>query len=66
MFHKVGLVEQDIKREMFLLQAYKDWLLTNNGREIQLPYKNMTNEKFFFVAFAQVYMISSILSVMLH
>ena len=64
MFHKV--VEQHIKREMFLLQAYKDWLLTNNGREIQLPYKSMTNEKFFFVAFAQVYMISSILSVMLH
>jgi len=26
----------------------------NNGRESQLPYKNLTNEKFFFVAFAQV------------
>jgi len=48
-----------------VFQAYQDWLLANNGREIQLPNKNMTNEKYFFVAFAQVCAISSILILIL-
>jgi len=48
----------------FVLQAYKDRF--NNEREKQLPLGNMTNEQFFFVAFAQVYMIFMIISVIVY
>jgi len=38
-----------------VFQAYTE--LTKNDKEIQLPNKNMTNEEFFFIAFAQVIII---------
>ena len=37
-----------------VLQAYQDYVQKNNQRKIQLPNKNIGNDQFFFIAFAQV------------
>ena len=45
---------------MKLLQAYKRWEKQNGGEESLLPGLNLNNEQVFFVAFAQVLLLSSV------
>jgi len=45
-----------------VFQAYKKWAKENN--ELQLPNRNMTNEQFLFIAFAQVMILLFSISVL--